>query len=341
MQYELRTQVVEPKRKTFQHLIDRYGDRPASRYEEGSIGVQPTENFHYRPLWAPTHEIYDETWSTLRLSDPDAYTDPRQYYYAPYVTARAHLHEAFAATLDYLVSRDLLKRLPEGWQKVLAEVVIPLRHYESGAQMISTYGCRFAYGTTVEQCLSYASFDRVGNAQMLSRVGIALDDGSDSLLVDAKATWTDAASMQPLRRLTEELLVEADWAVSTIGVDLVDQLLYGLLYRHLDEAALLGGAGGYSLIAQHLSTWFTDHRRWLDALYKAWVADPVHGSANAAVIAATVDRLLPQAVAAVRSLAQSADAQVDTGCAAFVDAAATDLRLTFAALQPATAPEEA
>lgn len=332
---------MEPKRKTFQHLIDRYGDRPASRYEEGSIGVQPTENFHYRPLWAPTHEIYDETWSELRLSDPDSYTDPRQYYYAPYVTARAHMHEAFAATLDYLVSRDLLKRLPEGWKHVLAEVVIPLRHYESGAQMISTYGCRFAYGTTVEQCLSYASFDRVGNAQMLSRVGIALDDGSDSLLVDAKATWTGAASMQPLRRLTEELLVEQDWAVSTIGVDLVDQLLYGLLYSHLDEAALLGGAGGYSLIAQHLSTWFTDHRRWLDALYKAWVADPVHGGANAAVIAATVDRLLPQAVAAVRSLAEAADAQVDTGCVAFVDAAATDLRLTFAALQPATAPEEA
>jgi len=31
MQYELRTQVIEPKRKTFDNLVARYGDRPASR----------------------------------------------------------------------------------------------------------------------------------------------------------------------------------------------------------------------------------------------------------------------------------------------------------------------
>lgn len=340
MQYELRTQVVEPTRKTFQHLIDRYGDRPASRYEEGSIGLQPKENFHYRPLWAPTHEIYDESWSRLRLTDPDAFTDPRQYYYAPYVTARAHLHEAFSASLEYLTSRDLLERLPGGWQAVLAEVVIPLRHYESGAQMISTYGCRFAYGTTVEQCLSYAAFDRVGVAQLLSRVGIALDGGSDALLVAAKATWVDGASMQPLRRLTEQLLVERDWAVSTLGVDLVDQLVYSMLYHHLDEQALMGGAGGYSLIAQHLSTWFLDQRRWLNALYKAWVGDPEHGSGNAAIIAETVDRLLPQAIEAVRPLAESADAHVDAGCVAALETAAADLRANFAAMLPA-APEPA
>jgi phenol hydroxylase P1 protein len=336
VQYELRTQVVEPKRKTFQHLIDRYGDRPASRYEEGSIAIQATENFHYRPLWAPTHEIYDETWSALRLTDPDAFTDPRQYYYAPYVTARAHLHEAFSATLDYLAQRDLLDRLPEPWKADLADVVLPLRHYESGAQMISTYGCRFAYGSTVEQCLSYAAFDRVGVAQLLSRVGIALDGGSDALLVTAKATWTDAPSMQPLRKLTEELLVEPDWAVSTIGVDLVDQLAYTLLYRHLDEAALLGGAGGYSLIAQHLSTWFSDHRRWVNALLKAWVDDPAHGAANAATIRETVDRLLPQALAAVTALAQVADGHVDAGCVAAVEVAAAELQANFDALLPST-----
>lgn len=342
MQYELRTQVVEPRRKTFQHLVDRYGDRPASRYEEGSIAVQPRENFHYRPLWAPEHEIYDESWSRLRLTDPDAFTDPRQYYYAPYVTARAHLHEAVTATLDYLGRRDILDRLPDGWKAILAELVIPLRHYESGAQMISTYGCRFAYGSTVEQCLSFAAFDRVGIAQLLSRVGIALDGGSDSILVAAKRSWMTAPALQPLRRLVEELLVEPDWAVATLGLDLADRLLHGLLYRHLDEAALLGGAGGYSLLAQHLSTWFADQRRWLDALYKAWVADPGYGSANAAALAGAADRLLPQALAAVQEIAAAADAQVPAGCAAAVAAAGTELRAAFADLTgptPTAGPE--
>jgi len=47
VQYELRTQVIEPPRKTFTHLVRRYGDRPASRYEEGSVDIQAKENFHY------------------------------------------------------------------------------------------------------------------------------------------------------------------------------------------------------------------------------------------------------------------------------------------------------
>ena len=94
MQYELRTQVIEPPRKTFTHLVNRYGDRPASRYEEGSIDIQPKENFHYRPLWDPEHELYDETYSDFRLTDPYSFTDPRQYYYAPYVTSRAAMADA-------------------------------------------------------------------------------------------------------------------------------------------------------------------------------------------------------------------------------------------------------
>ena len=310
MQYELRTQVIEPPRKTFTHLVKRYGDRPASRYEEGSIDIQAKENFHYKPLWDPEHDIYDEAFSAFRLTDPYSFTDPRQFYYAPYVTSRAAMADAVASTLDYLDSRDLLARMPDAWSALLGELTVPLRHYESGAQMISTYGCRFAYGSTVEQCLSYAAFDRVGVAQLLSRVGIALDGGSDALLLTAKATWTDAPSMQPLRKLTEELLVESDWAVSTIGVDLVDQLAYTLLYRHLDEAALLGGAGGYSLIAQHLSTWFADQRRWVNALLKA-------------------------------APALAAQAPGGAGCVAAVEVAAAELQANFDALLPSTTPQEA
>ena len=77
------------QRKTFTHLVKRYGDRPASRYEEGTIDIQAKENFHYRPLWDPEHDIYDEAFSAFRLTDPYSFTDPRQFYYAPYVTSRA------------------------------------------------------------------------------------------------------------------------------------------------------------------------------------------------------------------------------------------------------------
>src|SRR6476620_787274 len=58
VEYELRQQVIEPRRKTFQNLVDRFGDKPASRYLEASIDIQPTENFHYRPLWGADRELY-------------------------------------------------------------------------------------------------------------------------------------------------------------------------------------------------------------------------------------------------------------------------------------------
>lgn len=334
MQYELRTQVIEPRRKTFQYLIDRYGDRPASRYEEGTIDVQPTENFHYRPLWAPDKELYDESWTTFRLTDPYSFTDPRQYYYAPYVTARASLHDAFGRTLDYLESRGLLERLPEQWKDLVARVVLPLRHYESGAQMVGTAAARFCYGATIAQCCAYSAFDRIGNAQMLSRAGITLGGGSAGLLDGAKQAWMEDRDLQPLRRYTEELLVEEDWAVAMIGLDLADQLIYALCYRHLDEAALSGGAGGYSLVAQHLATWFADQRRWVDALYRAWVADPEHGGHNAEALARAAGTLLPRATEAVTALAAAADAHVAAGCVEAVaraaDEAASALRRTGA-----------
>ncbi len=320
MQFELKTQVIEPVRKTFDHLVARYGDRPASRYEEGSIGIQATEHFHYRPTWAPDKEIYDAAFSRFVLTDPYSFTDPRQLYYAPYVIARSTLHEQFGKTLDYIESRDMFARLSESWGQVITSTLLPLRHYESGAQMILSGACRLGFGTTVTQCCGYAAFDRVGNAQAISRVGIAAGGGTTSALTTAKAAWLDDSALQGLRRYVEELMCVGDWGVELVGLDMVDQLLYTLMYRHLDEVALMGGAGSYSLVAQHLAGWFADHRRWVDALYKAWAADPERGADNQAAFAEVAAEWLPKAVAAVSALAARIDELVDAGAVASVEA---------------------
>jgi phenol hydroxylase P1 protein len=332
VQYELRTQVIEPKRKTFDNLVARYGDRPASRYQEGSIDIQATENFHFRPLWAPDKEIYDEAFSVLRLTDPYSFLDPRQYYYAPYVTSRAAMFDAFSATLDYLEERGMFERLPEAWAGLFQTVVLPLRHYESAAQMVSCDAARFGMGTTITQCAAYAAFDRVGNAQLISRVGISLGGGSADLLSAAKTSWLEDDALQPLRRLAEELLVERDWGKTLVSLDVADQLLYPLLYTHLDEAALNGGAGSYSLIAQHLSKWFKDQRRWLDALYRAWTTDPELGETNKVLLAEIVEEAIVNAQAAANSIAAQADRLVAVGCTTAVDESVVNIRDFFQAL---------
>jgi phenol hydroxylase P1 protein len=326
VQYELRTQVIEPQRKTFTHLVKRYGDRVASRYEEGTIDIQAKENFHYRPLWDPQHELYDPTLSAFRLTDPYSFTDPRQYYYAPYVTSRAAMAEAMAATLDYLDSRDLLARLPQAWSALVGELLVPLRHYESGAQMVSCDIARFGFGTSITQCAAYAAFDRIGNAQSLSRLGIALGGGTAELLAQAKTRWVGDEALQGLRRFVEELFLDKDWGRALVRLDVTDRLLYTLLHVHLDEAAIDSGAGSYSLVAQHFGAWFKDQRTWLDALYKAWAADPETGAANAALLATITADALEEALAAVRPLALRADELVDAGTVAALEAAADAIR---------------
>jgi phenol hydroxylase P1 protein len=226
----------------------------------------------------------------------------------------------------------MFERLPEAWAGLFQTVVLPLRHYESAAQMVSCDAARFGMGTTITQCAAYAAFDRVGNAQLISRVGISLGGGSADLLSAAKTSWLEDDALQPLRRLAEELLVERDWGKTLVSLDVADQLLYPLLFTHLDEAALNGGAGSYSLIAQHLSKWFKDQRRWLDALYRAWTTDPELGETNKVLLAEIVEEAIVNAQAAANSIAAQADRLVAVGCTTAVDESVVNIRDFFQAL---------
>jgi phenol hydroxylase P1 protein len=240
--------------------------------------------------------------------------------------------EALASTLDYLDSRDLLGKLPGEWASLVAELLVPLRHYESGAQMISCDVARFGFGTTITQCAAYAAFDRIGNAQSLSRLGIALGGGTAELLGEAKTRWVEDDALQGLRRLVEELFLEKDWGRALVRLDVTDRLLYSLFHSHLDEASIGSGAGSYSLVAQHFDAWFKDQRKWLDGLYKAWAADPETGDTNAALLSATTAAAVEEALSAVRPIAARADQLVQAGAVDALEATADSIRDAATAL---------
>src|SRR3546814_5701515 len=91
MQIDLKTVEIEPRRKTFDNLVRRFGDKPASRYQEASYDIQAKENLHYRPTWAPDQQLYDTEISRVKMADWDAFKDPRQYFYNTY-TLRSEEH---------------------------------------------------------------------------------------------------------------------------------------------------------------------------------------------------------------------------------------------------------
>lgn len=330
MGYELRTNVVDPYRNTFSYLAERFGDRPATRYQEASYNIQPTENFHYRPTWDAEREIYDTRYSALRLTDSYAYTDPRQFYYTPFVAGASERYESFGQTLKYIEDRRLLDKLPESWQIATVGFVVPLRHYESAAQLISSNGARFAFGTTVAQPVAFASMDRIGNAQLHSLIGLAMDAGGGAVLAESKKNWLYSAPLQGLRRMVEELFVEPDWAAALVGLDIADRMIYPALFDHLDERALFRGATAYSLLARHFDDWYAGQRKWLDALVKAWVTDPEHGPANAQALGGIADSWYPRARAATRRFAEGLAEQAgSTTILAAIDRGAAETAATL------------
>ena len=133
------------------------------------------------------------------------------------------------------------------------------------------------------------------------------------------ATWRSSSSRRTGAR---------PWCASTSRT----ACIYSLFYTHLDDAAIDQGAGSYSLVAQHLSSWFKDQRKWVDALYKAWVADPETGAANKALLAATTAEALEAALTAMVPVAARADELVGAGSTAALDTAATSVRDAVAAL---------
>ena len=70
MAIDLRTVSITPLRQTFGHLSRRMGaDKPASRYIEATMDLQPTENYHYRPTWEPQLDIFDTRRTQIRMKD--------------------------------------------------------------------------------------------------------------------------------------------------------------------------------------------------------------------------------------------------------------------------------
>lgn len=303
----IRTHSIEPRRAAYAELERRFGEKNASRYQEAVYRAQPEENFHYRPMWDPSREIYDRAYSVLQLTDPYDYTDPRQLYYATFVAKRAEEYENFAKNLKFIEDRNLTSRLADHWKTVIQDLYLPMRHWEGACQLIAINGGRFAWGHTISQVLSLSAFDRLGNAQAHSMIGLTVSGGTTEALDQAKENWLDSEALQPLRKYTEEALIEQDWGAGVIAIDVIDAQLFPLMHTYVEDMALSEGATVMSLLNQHFTNWYADQQKWLNPLLKAWVNDETHGADNAKALGEMVSKYLDGATAAVTPIAEKFD----------------------------------
>ncbi|MCL6562161.1 MAG: phenol 2-monooxygenase [Firmicutes bacterium] len=302
MSHEIPQRVINPIRLGFSWVQERLG-RVANRYEEASIEVQPEEHFHYRPLWDSDHELFDPTYSKIRLSDWYRYVDPRQYYYFSYNAARNKTAEQLESVMQWGEQSGPLDRLAPAWRQFVGTTLAPLRHFEYGAHLALVEVSRFAYGSTIEQSAIFSAFDHLANAQAITKLVLRMGGGSAEL-AEAKRRWLEEAPLQPLRAMLEAILATRDWGEQWFALKVV---LSPLLYANLYGGAEAGlRADGHEVLAFWCATrlnWYREDQQWCEALLRCLLEETVH--ANRPTLHAWFEQWYPAARAAVEALVLS------------------------------------
>lgn len=280
MSIEIKTSTLEPVRHTFAHIERRFGDKPATRYQEATYDVQAETNFHYRPYWDPERELNDPRRTALVMQDWYALKDPRQFYYGTYVQQRAKMQEIAESNFAFFEKRGLAEQLGDAVRSEVIRYLIPLRHIEHTANLNNMYGTAYGYGTAITQALLYDGMDRLGIAQYLSRIGLLLDGNSGEVLKEAKSLWMNDPIWQGTRALCEETLVVKDWFELFLAQDLViDTLMHELFYNQFDQKLTQNGGRDIAMLTEFMQQWNKDTGRWVDAVIKTAAAESEHNKA--------------------------------------------------------------
>lgn len=303
MTIEIKTATLEPVRNTYANVERRFGDKPATRYQEATYDLQSETNFHYRPLWQPDLELNDTRRTSIQMADWYALKDPRQFYYGTYVQQRAKMQENAESNYAFFEKRDLARHLSEERQAEVIRYLVPLRHLEHTANLNNMYGAAYGYGTAITQALLFDGMDRLGIAQYLSRIGLILDGNSGDALAEAKQQWMEADIWQGLRALCEEMLVTEDWFEVSVAQNLVvDTLVYDLVYAQFDQYLADNGAQDVAMLTEFMQLWYKDTTRWVDAVMKTTAAE---SEENKALLAQWIEKWRGKAAEALAPLASA------------------------------------
>jgi len=322
MSVEIKTMDYEPKRQTFGHVARRLGgDKPASRYQEATLDVQATANFHYKPLWEPEFWHFDTRKTAVVMEDWYKPLDPRQYYYATYNIARANMNQAVERSFTFVDERGLIDKLSAEARSGIEHGLLPLRHLHWGANMNMTEICQRGYGTAVTAPCIFSAGDQLGMAQIISRIGLALDGQTGVSLDMAKETWLNNPAWQGVRKLIEDTFVERDWFELYVAQTLaVNGVVFDLIYKHTDAAWKEAGVT-VAMLTEFMTDWRAEESRWSDSVIKTVAAESAE---NKALISQWANKWIDRAVEAAKPL--SASLLGDNGAAAEAAGEATRKR---------------
>lgn len=304
MTLEIKTASLQPVRQTFANVARRFGEKPATRYQEATYDAQGTANFHYRPLWMPEKTLNDPSHTAIKMQDWYAFRDPRQFYYGAYVQNRARMQESAETNYGFFEKRDLAQYLNDSLKAKVTRFLLPLRHIEQTANLNFMSGSAYGYGTTITQACLYAGMDSLGMAQYVSRMGLLIDGNSAESLSQAKEAWMQDSAWQGLRALCEKTLVQKDWfELLLVQSLLVNTLVHQVVYQRLVADLAQEGGRDLDMLLEFMLECHKDLSNWSDSIFKIAVAE---SEDNKQQLQKWLDQWMPEVQAAFRPYIQAA-----------------------------------
>jgi phenol hydroxylase P1 protein len=321
MQIDLKTVALTPLRNTFKHLERRFGDKVATRYQEATYDLQPTHNFHYRPTWDPGREIHDVRRTKIVLKDWYVLKDPRQFYYNTYTQARSRQQESVDKNFEFVEDRFFANSLDEEIKQKALDLLMPLRHVAWGGNMNNNCMAAYAYGAALNQACTFASFDHLGIAQYLTRVGLTLGEVGD--LQAGKDAWENSENWQPLRRYVEDTFVVRDVMELFVAQNFaLDGMLYPLVYEECVDGAWAAKAGPtIGMMTVFMVDWHAEISKWVDSVIKTVAAESAE---NKALLSQWASHWIKRSKEALVPLAQIGLGEAGSIAMAQVEAAILD-----------------
>lgn len=298
MAHEFQTgqEMIKPIRNTYTYMSGLKVKRPTT-YDEATYNLEPKENFHYRPLWNPEYNIFDERLTKVKCEDWEQFRDPAKLYYATYCYKRAEYQSKIKGQFEAADRYGYFKNMDPAFVDTMREFLPVLRHLVFGESVAFMHVGRAAVGTAIEQCATYQCYDELGTAQLLTRICLELEEQCPTILKDGKQKWLEDEKYQKLRALTEQLMVTWDWAEAVVATNLIlDLILYPLFFEEMTAVATENGAFAYASFSQFFMEMVEYERDWAAALLKMLLADRPE---NKEVLQSYVNKWLPEVIAAI------------------------------------------
>lgn len=292
------------RRRTYWHL-EGLGRRP-SDYDIATTRLlrDPSAGIMVRTPAAQWREAYN--WNAkLSCDDWDSFDDPRAVTYAGYVAQRRDREVFIDELFRSAATAEDDRALSREWLQLLARLLGPLRYPCHGLQMASAQLGALAPSGKIAVLCAFQAADQLRAVHRLAQRMAMLSDHYPDLFCDSLRLWQEDPAWQPLRELTERLLVAHDGAEAFVGLCLTAKPAFDeIFFCRLAECA----GAERDLVSQRMlgslgedSTW---HHEWSAALARRLV---LSAPGNARVLDAYIDRWLPLAFGVAEVLAPLVD----------------------------------